>query len=183
VDSYSGQSYEHRRGWLEKRLLLLSTLFAIDIFAYAVISNHVRIVVHVRVVVHVDKDEALSCDVDKVLRRYHKLHNATLLTTKYIRGDELSPSVSISFNETVAQYHLRLYDISWLMWDLNEYMAYEEDNCTGRFWEGRFKSQALLDESIELTCMAHMDLNPIRTKMEKHQKPQLIPASKNALRQ
>jgi hypothetical protein len=41
VDSYSGQRYEHRRGWVEKRLLFLSTLFAIDICAYAVISSHV----------------------------------------------------------------------------------------------------------------------------------------------
>jgi len=35
---------------------------------------------HEHVVVHVDKDEALSWDVDEVLRRYHKLHNGTLLT-------------------------------------------------------------------------------------------------------
>jgi hypothetical protein len=54
VDSNSGQSFEHRRGWVEKRWLFLSTLFGIDICAYAVMSNHVH------VVVHVDKDEALS---------------------------------------------------------------------------------------------------------------------------
>jgi REP element-mobilizing transposase RayT len=165
VDSYSGQSYEHRRGWIEKRLLFLSTLFAIDICAYAVMSNHVH------VVVHVDKDEALKWDVDEVLRRYHKLHNGTFLTQKYVLGDELSPSESISFNETLAQYRLRLYDISWLMRDLNEYIAREankEDNCIGRFWEGRFKSQALLDESAVLSCMAYVDLNPIRAKMEKN---------------
>jgi aconitase A len=73
-----------------------------------------------------------------------------LTAPKVCTGDELNPSESISFNETVAQYWLRLYDISWLMRDLNKYIAREtnkEDNCTGLFWDGRFKSQALLDES------------------------------------
>ena len=164
IDKHSGQSYEHRRGWVEERLLFLSTIFAIDICAYAVMNNHTH------VVLCVNKALAKNWSTDEVLRRCHKLHKGTLLTQKYVNGDTLSQGELITLDDTVEIYRKRLYEISWFMRDLNEHIAREankEDGCTGRFWEGRFKSQALLDESAVLACMAYVDLNPIRAKIEK----------------
>lgn len=161
-DTFTGQSYEHRRGWVETRLLFLASVFAIDICAYAVMSNHTH------VVLCVDKDLADSWSMKEVILRWHQLHKGTLLTQKYLRDERLSEGEQFTLEETVTIYRQRLYDISWFMRNLNEYIAREankEDECTGRFWEGRFKSQALLDESAVLTCMAYVDLNPIRAKM------------------
>ena len=47
VDNETGTSYEHRRAWIEKRIFQLSSVFAIDTCAHAVMHNHLHIVLHV----------------------------------------------------------------------------------------------------------------------------------------
>jgi len=161
-DKVSGQSYEHRRGWVEDKLLALSQVFAIDVCAFAVMSNHTHLVLFV------DIEQAALWTTKDVIERWHQLFKGTLITQQYLCGDELNEPMQIMLEQTAAIYRQRLTDISWFMRILNEHIARQanlEDNCTGRFWEGRFKSQALLDEAALMACMAYVDLNPVRANI------------------
>jgi len=161
-DKYTGNNFDHRRTWLVDRIKFLSTVFSIDIAAYAIMSNHYHLVLKV------NRDEALSLTNDEVIERWYQLYHGCVLVDRYRAGEKLDSGCLFRINEIVNDWRNRLYDISWFMRNLNEFIARKanrEDNCTGRFWEGRFKSQALLDESAILSCMMYVDLNPIRAKM------------------
>jgi REP element-mobilizing transposase RayT len=128
---------------------------------------------HTHLVIHIDKAKALAWSMDEVLMRWHQLFKGTVLTQRYVNTETrnlLTDAELYTIKQTADVYRCRLFDISWFMRILNEGIARqanEEDNCTGRFWEGRFKSQALLDEAALAACMAYVDLNPIRAKMAK----------------
>jgi len=161
-DKATRTSYEHRRAWVEDKLLALSQVFAIDICAYAVMSNHTHLVLFI------DNEQAKSWSMHEVIVRWHQLFKGTLITQQYLRGEKLNKPMQKMLTDTAKVYRQRLQDISWFMRILNEDIARKantEDNCTGRFWEGRFKSQALLDEAALAACMAYVDLNPIRANI------------------
>ncbi|WP_238377522.1 transposase [Oceanospirillum linum] len=158
-DTFSGQSYEHRRQWILDRLTALDQMFAVDVCAYAIMSNHYHLVLYI------NQAEAESWSEDEVIRRWLLLFKAPVLIERYQKNECSSNAERKKATEIIEDWRQRLMDISWFMRCLNEYIARksnEEDGCTGRFWEGRFKSQALLDEQALLTCMAYVDLNPVR---------------------
>lgn len=163
-DRATGQNFEHRRGWIASRIKELAHIFAIDVAAYAVMSNHYH------VVAHIDRERALAWSTEEVLQRWTQLFTGPLLVGRYLSParSDMGPAELAMVHEMAETYRARLFDLSWFMRVLNESLARQanaEDDCTGRFWEGRFKSQALLDEQALLTAMAYVDLNPVRAGM------------------
>jgi len=123
---------------------------------------------HYHLVLHVNEVEAQSWDTKTVIERWYELFKGNFLVDKYRSGEALSQAELNVVSDCANVWQKRLQDISWYMRCLNEAIAREankEDGCRGRFWEGRFKSQALLDETALLTCMMYVDLNPIRAGM------------------
>ncbi len=162
INDQTGKTFEHRRGWIENRLLELSQSFALDVCAFAVMSNHTH------VVLHVDAEQASSWTQRDIIERWHGLFSGIELSRRFLRGEKLYPAEYDKLMEIVDIWRERLMSVSWFMRCLNEHIARkanEEDGCTGRFWEGRFKSQALLDEAALAACLAYVDLNPVRAGM------------------
>ncbi|MEJ2692901.1 MAG: transposase [Candidatus Thiodiazotropha sp.] len=159
VDSSTGKNYEHRRQWIVDRMKSLADLFAIDICAYSVLHNHYH------VILHVDTQRAAGWSDLAVIERWGRLFSLPVIVRRYLAREVVTQAERDTVSELVAQWRLRLYSISWFMRCMNEPIAREanrEDGCTGRYWEGRYKSQALLDEKALAACMAYVDLNPVR---------------------
>lgn len=163
VTTSEGHS-NYRHDWIQRRLLFLSDVFAIDLMSFAIMDNHTHLVLFANI------ELAKKWSNIEVLKRWSKLGKLPLLCQLYLsqswrfRLNEVEVSIVL---EQIDTYRAKLMNISVFMSRFNYYIAKranKEDQVSGHFWEARFKSQALLDVNAVFACMAYVDLNPIRAK-------------------
>lgn len=162
VDALSGKSFEHRREWIRARLSALVEVFAVEVIAYAAMNNHLHSVLRTR------PDIAREWSDEEVARRWRMLFPRRRVGGIPAMPTEEEIAEIVSTPERVALYRERLSCISWFNRCLNENIARRanaEDECKGRFWEGRFKCQRVCDVAGIIACSAYVDLNPIRAGM------------------
>lgn len=158
-DQFTGLNFDHRKDWIEQRILFLSKIFSVGVFAYAVMNNHYHLVIKL------DPQQTKGWTKDEILKRWEKLCAREPKQGNAEGINKLKNKAFLKNSSQVEVLRNRLGNLSWFMKYLNEPLARwanKEDSCTGHFWEGRFKSQALLDEVALLSCMAYVDLNPVR---------------------
>ena len=165
-----GDAWEHRRQWIEDRLVELHEIFAISSCAYSILSNHLHLVLKI------DPQQAQQWSDLEVARRWTRLYpggleRATRNATNPREKEQLARQYLadlVAQQSMIRLWRKRLADISWFNKALKEPIsrrANREDGCTGHFWEGRFRSYRLLDEAAVLACMVYVDLNPFRAGM------------------
>lgn len=159
-DLKKGPDYEQRKDWLLGMLTFMAGIFSIDFLKYAVMDNHLHLILRNR------PDLVRKWSRPKVLRRAMQLFPERFRRRGwYVEPSDPLPKHLLENEELIDQMRKRLSSISWLMKVLQERIARHcnrEDEVTGHFWAGRFKSERLLDDGAVLACSMYIDLNPIR---------------------
>jgi len=152
-----GEGFEHRKAWIEDRLERLAGSFAISVCGFAVMDNHLH------VLVRLDPDRAAGWSDEEVVRRWIGVYPPPLdlddPKTVQMWVDHQAADAA-----KVAEYRRRLTELGWFMKALKEPLARwanKEDDCKGTFWESRYKSIAILDDEALLAACAYIDLNPV----------------------
>jgi hypothetical protein len=159
-DTLTLRDFSHRKAWLVDRLRFLASVFAIEVCAYAILATHYHALLRTRPDI-----VALWTDLEVAIRWLTLFPKRRRSKDMSILPSEEEISALAARPERIAELRKRLSNLSWFMGCLNEFIAREankEDKVKGRFWEGRFKCQKLLDEAAIVSCMVYVDLNPIR---------------------
>ena len=153
-----GEGKLDRKEWIENRIKELAEIFAVGIGGFSVMDNHLHLLVRL------DPDVANGWSDEEVVRRWGRLFPPRDKSRQPLPVSEDWVQGRLKDVQWVATTRGRLQNISWFMKCLKEplsRLANREDKARGAFFEGRFKSVAILDEEALLAICAYIDLNPV----------------------
>ena len=161
-DRETGTDFGYRKESIRRRLEALASVFGVDILSYAILSNHLHLILR-------NRPDVVACWSDEeTAARWLKVFPGRRLEEHLGEPTQGDVDKLVRDQQRLAAIRTRLSDISWFMRALSEpiaRLANKQDNCTGRFWEGRFKTQRLVDEVGLLACSMYVDLNPVRAAL------------------
>ena len=154
-----GEGYEHRKEWIENRIEELAGIFAVSVSGFSVLDNHLHLVVRL------EGDELVQRWSDtEVAQRWGRLYPPRDKRRRPLPVSSEWIKHKRSDKKWIKNARQRLASLGWFMKCLKEplaRMANREDGCRGAFFEGRYKSIAILDDEALLATCAYVDLNPL----------------------
>ena len=156
-DWLTRKDYSYRKVWVRERFKELAGTMAIDVLDYAILDNHLHVVLRNR------PDIVSTWSDGEVARRWWFVCPSR-------RNDDGSvpdpkPCEIGLLLQQVDQYRSRLSDISWMMRLACQPIARranKEDEVDGRFFAKRFDCRRLETWADVLSCSIYVDLNLIR---------------------
>jgi hypothetical protein len=142
---------DNRKAWIEQRSQELTEVFAVAVGGFAVMDNHLHLLVRI------DPDRAENWSDEEVVRRWGRLFPPRDKSRRAIAVSDGWVHSRLNDTEWVAKTRERLKSLSWFMKCLKEplsRLANRQDKVRGAFFEGRFKSVAILDEESLLAVSA-----------------------------
>ncbi|MDP6718470.1 MAG: hypothetical protein QGF59_07480, partial [Pirellulaceae bacterium] len=153
-DALTGKNFSYRKDWVRDRFRQLAGVMAIDVLDYAILDNHLHIVLRNR------PDIVSTWSDEEVAWRWwfvcplRKNEDGSVPDPKPCEVGLLLPDVD--------EYRCRLSDISWMMRLACQTIACRanrEDDVDGRFFAKRFDCSKLASWTDVLACSIYVDLN------------------------
>ena len=147
-----------RKQWIENQLEELSQKFAISIAGFSILDNQVHLLARL------DTDLVESWSDEEIVMRWGRV-----IPPRDQKGQVFPPTQEwargrLREGTAAATARERLASLSWFMKCLKEplsRLANRSDGTRGTFFEGRFRTVAILDDKALLATCASIDLIPV----------------------
>jgi len=163
-DPLTGQDCSHRKQQLIDRLKFLVAYFAVDLYGYSIMDNHFHLALY-----H-DPKAHLRWSASEVADRW-----LAVSPPRSWKEQEVTPEMFATTKQALLEDPKRLLHVRRQLGSMSTFMKFlkqgiarranMERGTSGHFFEARFWSGALVSERAILSCMAYIDLNPVRAEI------------------